>query len=401
MDGNQMKARSGGADEQRLKKPGITQTCILFSITIILFIFIGYRVQRVEFYSGILITEFGLIMLPAFVLLLIFRFDLKFVLRLNKTKLVNYFVTFGIMLFAIPLAGMFNLLNLLLVNSIFGKVIIQQVPVAKNGTELLLNIIVIAGSAGICEEFLFRGVIQRGLERFGAAKAILLAAFLFSLTHVDFQKIFGTFLLGALIGFIVYRTNSLYCGVFAHFTNNALAVLISYGAAKLTSMFQETAMNITEETDLNSLFSTFGELPPQQLVIVFFIYGFMFLFFAILFILLLYALIRLNPVRGLPEAVNVDVDSNTSTRLVGYNGANLTDRSSAGLAGRSELPEIPGRSGRLTRSELPERTGRQMIGLLWLLPGILLIFGIYYFQVFRFTGAENTFIDIAKRLLGV
>ena len=335
------------------RRPGIIQICILFSITIILFIFIGYRVQDREFYSGILITEFGLIMLPALLFLLISRFDLKSVLRLNGTRPLNFLVIFGIMLFAIPLAGLFNLLNLLLVNSIFGKIIIQQVPAANNGQELLLNILVIAGSAGLCEEFLFRGVLQRGFERFSKVRAILLAAFLFSLTHMDFQKIFGTFLLGALIGFIVHRTNSLYSGIFAHFTNNALAVLISYISTKLMSLFQDTGMNMSGEMDMNTLFSSFTVLPPQQLVIVFFIYGFMFLFVIAIFILLLYALIRMNPTR-------------------------LNEIEYAG-----------------------EERGKCAKGLLWLLPGILLIAGIYYFEVYRFTGMENGFINVARQLLGI
>ena len=351
---------------QGFKRPGIIQICILFSFTIILFIFVGYRVQNKEFYSGILITEFGLIMLPALLFLVVFRFDLKAVLRLNGTRPLNFLVTFGIMLFAIPLAGVFNLLNLLLVNSIFGKVIIQQAPAAQNGQELLISILVIAGSAGLCEEFLFRGVIQRGFERFGAVRAILLAAFLFSLTHMDFQKIFGTLLLGALIGFIVYRTNSLYCGIFAHFTNNAMAVLISYAATKLMSLFQGTGVNVPEETDLSTLFSTFSTLPPEQLIVVFFIYGFMFLFVVAVFILLLYALIRMNPVRRV---------------MLGNEPANIHTGS--------------------TQSEILESSRNGAKGLVWLLPGILLIAGIYYFEVYRFTGVENGLIDTVRQLLGI
>ena len=353
---------------QGVKQPGITQVCILFSITIILFIFVGYRVQAKEFYSGILITEFGLIMLPALLFLLIFRFDLKKVLRLNGSRPLNYLVTFGIMVFAIPVAGAFNLVNLLLVHSIFGKVIVQQPPVAQNGQELLVNILVIAGSAGLCEEFLFRGVIQRGFERFGQARAILLAAFLFSLTHMDFQKILGTFLLGALIGFIVYRTNSLYCGIFAHFTNNALAVLIGFVSTKLASLLQGEGMNMQQEADLNALFSTFGALPPGQLVAVLFIYGFLFLFIASMFILLLYALIRLNPVKR-------DVK--------GYSGMEDT------------AAPIPSESGYVATG-IP---GSGISGLLWLLPGLLLIAGMYYFEVYHFTGTENSLIEFARRLL--
>jgi membrane protease YdiL (CAAX protease family) len=71
----------------------------------------------------------------------------------------------------------------------------------------------------VCEEILFRGAIQRGFEKLGAIKSIILTAFLFGLMHQDFQKLLGTFLLGCIIGFIVYRSDSIIGGMFAHFTN--------------------------------------------------------------------------------------------------------------------------------------------------------------------------------------
>jgi len=335
-------------------RPGILQVGILYSITIILFLLIGYRVQDNELYSGLLITEFALVLLPALMFLLVFRFDLKDVLRLNRTKPLNFLLAFGIMVFAIPLASIFNLLNLLLVNSVFGRIIVQPLPMPQNGAELLLGILVIAGSAGICEEFLFRGVIQRGLERAGNVKAILIAAFLFSLMHMDFQKILGTFFLGALIGFIVYRANSLYCGMFSHFTNNALAVLASYGSAKLAQLLNKAGSTVPKEMDLNSVFSTFAALPKAQLIAVLFIYGFILLFIAIIFVLLLFAFVKVNPVRKEPTA---------------------TRERSSGHA--------------------------WMKGLIGIIPGLLAIAAIYFVEVRGFMGAGNWFTKIVRQLLGV
>jgi len=384
MEDNQSGQRNGAITGQDLEpaggrsyaKPGVAQVCILFSITITLFLFIGYRAQRWNLYAGLLITELGLIMLPAILFLLAFRFDLKAVLRLNGTKPLNYLIIFGIMLFALPIASALNVLNLLAVNSIFGKVIVQQPPVPQNGKELFIGILIIAGSAGLCEEFLFRGVIQRGLERFGALKAILLSAFLFSLTHMDFQKIFGTFLLGALIGLIVYRTNSLFCGMLAHFTNNALAVLISYASAKLISLFQGAGVDMTKEADINTLFSGFGSLPPQQLVIVLFIYGFIFLCLAAVFILLLYTLIRMNPV-GLAAP----------HPTAAYASITAAPQSAPDASGPSAAASAQGVSGGGAK------------GLLWLLPGLLLIAGIYFIQVYNFTGVDNELVRLARQLL--
>ncbi len=335
-------------------RPGILQVGILYSVTILLFLLVGYRVQNNGIYSGLLITEFGLVMLPALLFLLLFRFNLKDVPRLNKTKPLNFLLAFGIMLFAIPLASVFNLINLFLVNSVFGKIIVQPLPAAQNGFELLLGIVVFAGSAGICEEFLFRGVIQRGLERAGNVKAILITALLFSLMHMDFQKIFGTFFLGALIGFLVYRSNSLYCGMFSHFANNALAVLASYGSAKLVKLLNQAGSAVPKEPDLNGLFSAFDALPKNQLILVLFIYGFMLLFLTVIFVLLLFAFIKVNPVRKDASAVG-------------------------------EHKSVHSR----------------MLGLVGLVPGLLAVAVIYFVEVRGFIGAGNWFTKIVRQLLGV
>ena len=346
---------SGGDLRSRaFEKPAVAHVCILFSAVILLFVLLGFRVQRNEFYSGILITEFALIMLPALIYLLVFKYDLKYVLRLNKTSFLNFFLVFCIMAFAIPIAGLFNLANLWLVNSIFGKVMVAQPPIAQDSLGLLLNILVIGGSAGICEEFLFRGVIQRGFERFGAVTSVLLAAFLFSLTHLDFQKIFGTFMLGALIGFIVYRSNSLYAGMFGHFTNNSLAVLIGFIAAKLTDLLKNAGFQMPEaaaEPDLSQYFETLSRMPKMQMLVAAFLYGFVFLVIIMIFAALVYAFIKTT--RGKAETV----------------------RASQAEAGKGRL--------------------------LWLIPGLTLIVGVYAIQVAEFRGGGGWILDQIRMLLGV
>ena len=333
------------------EKPAPAHICILFSVVIFLFVMLGFRVQRNEFYSGILITEFILIMLPALIFLLAYKYNLRYVLRLNKTGLLNFVLIFLIMAFAIPIAGLFNLANLWLVNTVFGKIMVTQIPAAEDFRSLLVNILVIGGSAGICEEFLFRGVIQRGFERFGAAKSILIAAFLFSLTHLDFQKIFGTFMLGALIGFIVYRSNSLYSGMFAHFTNNSLAVLIGFLLTKLMNVMKDAGFQMPEaEPDLSRYFETLSQLPKMQLMIAAFVYGFIFLVIIMIFVVLVYAFIRTS--RGRAESV------------------------------RASQAEV--KSGKL----------------LWLIPGFILITVVYIIQIAEFRGAESWLLDQIRMLLG-
>lgn len=343
--------KTGDLRGRAYEKPAVMHVCILFSAVIFLFVMLGFRVQRNEFYSGILITELVLIMLPALAFLLVYKYDLKYVLRLNRTGFLNFFLIFFIMAFAIPIAGLFNLANLWLVNTVFGRVMVAQPPVAEDPLGLLVNILVIGASAGICEEFLFRGVIQRGFECFGAARSIILAAFLFSLTHLDFQKIFGTFMLGALIGFIVYRSNSLYSGIFAHFTNNSLAVLVGFILTKIMNVMKNAGFQVPEtEPDLSRYFETLSQLPKMQLMAAAFVYGVVFLVIVMIFTALIYAYIKIT--RGKAETVRAS-----------YTGA---------LAGK----------------------------LLWLLPGFVIITVVYIIQVAEFQGINSWFTDQIRMLLG-
>jgi len=354
--GEKATAALAGENVKKLR-PGVDGACVLFSVVIILFVLLGYRIQSREFYSGILITEFMLILLPALVFAAISGVRFKEALRLDKFRPVNIPIVIGIMIFAIPVATLLNVLNLLAVDSIFGKTVMTSLPAAENGVQLLVNILVIAGSAGICEEVLFRGVLQRSFERFGAAGSILLAALLFSLTHLDFQKILGTFALGALIGYIVYRTNSLYCGMLAHFTNNATAVFASYISGKMLKAFQLSDRMPSGPADISALFDTFAALPVEQKMIIFMVYGFVFLFVAIVLTLLVYSLTRANRVSPVTMPHGSGLSYGTPAQ------------------GKAK-------------------------GLLWLLPGIILILLWFYVQANGFLGIQNAVTEAFRLLIG-
>lgn len=92
---------------------------------------------------------------------------------------------------------------------------------------LLANLIVIAVTAGITEEFLFRGALQRIISRWTPNHHIIIwtAAFLFSAFHMQFFGFVPRLLLGAYFGYLLYWSKNIWIPVFAHFTNNAIAVI--------------------------------------------------------------------------------------------------------------------------------------------------------------------------------
>lgn len=336
--------------EGELRKPSLGLICALYSITVIIFLIVGSKVQRNEFYSGVLVTEFGIIMLPALIMLLALKYDVRKILRLNKIGILNLFIIFWIMVFALPAVGVLNYINLMLIKQIFGRVVVEQVPVAKDLNGLILNILVIGGSAGICEELLFRGVIQRGFEKLGTVRSILITALLFGLLHVDFQKLFGTFLLGALIGFIVYRTNSLYGGIFAHFTNNSLAVVLTFLVNKAVEMIKSSGLD-QGQYNINGDLPSLANMTAAQLMGTIILYGTI-LGVCVLFLAgLITALIR-----------------NTE--------------------GRAEKVVV----------ESPDTSA---LGVLWALPGLLMIGFIYFVQGIGMLGIKIKAVETILQLLGL
>ncbi|HOM03584.1 MAG TPA: type II CAAX endopeptidase family protein [Acetivibrio sp.] len=278
------------------KMPSIMQVGTLYSLAVLLMVFVSTRLQtKLGFNLGGALAEILLIMLPPLLFLILFKFDVKKVLRINKTGFMNFFLTFWIMLFSIPVVGLFNILNMVLVKLLFGTVEVSQVPVGNDAIGFLVSILVIGASAGICEELLFRGVIQRGFERLGTVKSILITAFLFGLLHFDFQKLFGTFALGALIGFLVYRSNSIFVGMFAHFTNNSIAVAALFLSMKMTEYMEKMGLSGANEMNTTNVGDVLGELSKlsgAQIAAVIIFYSVVFVFMAAIFGLLLYAFIK-------------------------------------------------------------------------------------------------------------
>ncbi|HOJ11649.1 MAG TPA: type II CAAX endopeptidase family protein [Clostridiales bacterium] len=330
-------------ENKGFRKPGIPMTGIVYSIVVTLFITIAYRVQHKNFYLGVLATEIILIMLPPLIALFIFKYDIKKVLRLNKIGVINLLLIFCIMVFSIPVVGAFNLANLWLVKYIFGKAVLVQPPIASGYGGLLLSVLVVGVSAGVCEEVLFRGFIQRGLEKFGAGTSILISAFLFSIMHVQFEKLFGTFLLGTLIGFIVYRTNSLYGGIFAHFVNNTIGVLVLFASSKLSEFAKLSG--VEPATDVGQIFESFENMPLPQLIIIIVVWSFIILTCAAILAALVFALIK-----------------------------NTSKPQSAMASGNA--------------------------GLFTFLPGIFIISSMYFLEGLMLKGVENSTAEFILRILG-
>ena len=95
---------------------------------------------------------------------------------------------------------------------------------------LLFNLFMIGFLPAIGEELLFRGIIQQLLKKWSgnAHLAIWISATLFSALHLQFFGFLPRLLLGAMFGYMLEWSGSLWLPIIAHFVNNATAVVAFY-----------------------------------------------------------------------------------------------------------------------------------------------------------------------------
>ena len=97
-------------------------------------------------------------------------------------------------------------------------------------SDFWINMVMIALLPAIGEELLFRGCLQRIIAKSikNYHVAIWVAAAIFSAIHMQFYGFVPRMLLGALFGYLLVWSNSIWIPILAHFINNATTVIISY-----------------------------------------------------------------------------------------------------------------------------------------------------------------------------
>lgn len=112
---------------------------------------------------------------------------------------------------------------------------------------LAFNIFMIALLPAIGEELLFRGVIQRIFTNMTKNYnwGIWISAILFSALHMQFYGFVPRVLLGAMFGYLLVWSGSIWLPIIAHFLNNAIAVVAIFliNNELLSPEFEELGSN--------------------------------------------------------------------------------------------------------------------------------------------------------------
>ncbi len=105
----------------------------------------------------------------------------------------------------------------------------RALTTARNPAELLVVVLIVSLVPSICEELLFRGLLQRTFESaVGGMPAAVLTGVIFGAYHVNPFAFIPLIALGVYFGFVVYRSQNIILAMTAHFLNNAVACIAVY-----------------------------------------------------------------------------------------------------------------------------------------------------------------------------
>lgn len=98
---------------------------------------------------------------------------------------------------------------------------------------MIVNVLIVGLFTGFAEEMFFRAGFQKLMIQSGLHPgiAIWLAALIFSAVHMQFFGFVPRLLLGAMFGYVYYRTDSIWASALLHGINNSIVVVTTWLAA--------------------------------------------------------------------------------------------------------------------------------------------------------------------------
>ncbi len=195
---------------------------ILFLISILLVLTLGSLMQVFSLSWGLIGTEVLCIALPTILALRLQHIPLRQGLRLRMPSL-------GVVLLCLLLgvggwlvAGFIDVFIMQLTGQ--PAVDLTGVNLPTSTLDYLIYGLALAVFAPLGEEILFRGAIQGAYENHKTpAVALTISSLMFAFYHFRLTGLPALLPLAFLLGYVVWRTQSLFSGMLLHFANNLLA----------------------------------------------------------------------------------------------------------------------------------------------------------------------------------
>jgi membrane protease YdiL (CAAX protease family) len=204
--------------------PTIRHANLLYLTVVLLQLVLGSVLQSVQLGWGVVASEVLFVLLPAVAFLRLRRIPLKEGLRLNPisplTAALCVLLGFCAYLFTIVIQAVMTQLTGMPMFPV------SEGSIAKDALSLTGVFVGMAIAAPLCEDLLMRGVVQGIYERRRPTWfAITVPAVMFGLFHFSLSGTPGLLVLALLLGWVVWRTGSVWAGVLLHFGVNATSAV--------------------------------------------------------------------------------------------------------------------------------------------------------------------------------
>lgn len=223
------------------KEPGFIQALILIAIAGAISIVIGPLVQ----WTG---TLFPLIQKWSLFISYSLSFGLLLVFAQKWWRVAKFETT------TVNIIVYLLLVPVILAMSVIMEGLVNLIPMPEKIQQMFeqmvqLNLqgyLTLGIAAPILEELIFRGVIlKKFLEKYSPAKAIIFSAIIFGLAHMNPWQFIAAFFIGLAIGYIYWKTKSIWPGIFMHFANNSFSFYLAKKYESVNVTFQDLIGNTT------------------------------------------------------------------------------------------------------------------------------------------------------------
>ena len=206
------------------------ESFFFFAFSFVLLWYAGQLVQRWEPLAGLLVTQWGLLLVPVVGFALLRKLDLRATvrLRLPSPRALLSVVAIGAALPFVILAISWAQDLVLPTPASLQEAMRTLFVEGRERMGDAMVFFVVAVTPAVCEEAVFRGLILDGFaNRFSKVGAIVIISVLFGAFHLSIYRFLPTALAGAVLTYVALETGSIVASLLTHAIYNGLLLAAS------------------------------------------------------------------------------------------------------------------------------------------------------------------------------
>lgn len=218
----------------KLLESKIFKTNLLILFVNLAFVLLSKKINAINSEFGFIFYQLVFILTPGLVYLWYSRYNIKEAISSSQISLEMILYSITIVILGYPIINIssyiLNRETFLIDDSITSNFIITSTLVT-----FILLVLMYAVLPAICEEFAFRGVLNKIYKNYSFTTRVIIISLIFAFMHYDTKNFIGPFLLSVLLLYLYSRSGSLIPAIIGHFVYNLLGLIVVYTFYNLSS----------------------------------------------------------------------------------------------------------------------------------------------------------------------